>query len=257
MVSTISLSEYMANRGRRFAALGMPRAAVADLAVVAGAGIALSPDAHGVMAEMNLNRRRFKQARRQAGAALAAAPTCPEYQFLCGKSWERGQGADARKAARHFLDCLELDPAHVRARCALGLLRVEMGMANEGLAILRNAWETNPRSYDYFLALLRGLRRAGHGVEARGLLKGARFTLGRNPRFKALLDRLRFRSAARRQRAGRPEEPFILPFLKLSDPVAPHPGEPLRSTTLRIDGPGTVQEPHAFRLRRRQRGRNA
>lgn len=260
MLSTLSLSEYLLSRGKRFAAHGMPRAAGADLAIVAsfGAGsVDNSAEASGFLAEMSLSRRRYKLARRHAEAALKAAPTCPEYQYLCGRAWENGTGANQEKAAKHYLDCLELNPAHVGARCALGLLRVAMGLANEGLAILRNAHETTPWNFDYFLALYRGLRRAGRSAEARGHLRAARFHLRKDPRFVAFQDRLRYRSAARRQRAGQPGEAVILPFLRLADPVAPHKGERLRSTTLRIDAPGTVQEPHAFRLRRRQRGRNA
>lgn len=260
MLSTISLSEYLLSRGKRFAAHGMRHAAGADLATVASFGsssVDSSAEASGFLAEMSLSRRRFKAARRQAEAALKAAPTCPQYQYLCGKAWENGAGANQDKAAQYYLDCLELNPAHVGARCALGLLRVATGLANEGLAILSNAWETNPRSFEYFLALYRGLRRAGRSAEARGHFRVARFHLRKDPRFVALHDRLRFRSAARRQKAAQPGEAVILPFLRLADPVAPHTGERLRSTTLRIDVPGTVQEPHAFRLRRRQRGRNA
>lgn len=260
MLSTISLSEYLLSRGKRFAGHGMRHAACADLATVASFGMAStgnSAEASGFLAEMSLSRRRFKAARRQAEAALKAAPSCPQYQYLCGKAWENGAGANQDKAAQHYLDCLELNPTHVGARCSLGLLRVAMGLANEGLAILGNAWETNPGSFDYFLALYRGLRRAGRSAEARRHLRVARFHLGKDPRFVALRDRLRFHAAARRQKAAKPGEAVILPFLRLADPVAPHVGERLRSTTLRIDAPAAVQEPHAFRLRRRQHGRNA
>lgn len=260
MLSTLSLSDYLLSRGKRFAAHGMRRAAGADLAVVASFGACSadsSAEASGFLAEMSLSRRRFKLARRHAEAALKVAPTCPEYQYLCGRAWENGANPNHEKAANHYLDCLELNPAHVAARCALGLLRVATGLANEGLAILRNAHETNPRNFDFFLALYRGLRRAGKSSEARGRLRAARFNLRKDPRFVSFQDHLKYRATARRQRSGQPGDAVILPFLRLADPVAPQAGERLRSTTLRIDVPEMVQEPHAFRLRRQQRGRNA
>ena len=260
MLSTLSLSEYLFSRGKRLFAHGLRHAACADLASVASFGNDSSgknAEASGFLAEMNLSQGRFKAARRHAEAALKAMPSCPQYQYLCGRAWENGAGANPEKAAQYYLDCLELNPAHVRARCSLGLLRVATGLVNEGLAILRNAWDTNPGNFDSFLSLYRGLRRAGRAAEARGHLREARFRLRKDPRFVSFQDRLRYRSAARRQRAGSLGDAVILPFLHLADPVAPHNGERLRSTTIRIDLPGTVQEPHAFRLRRRQRGRNA
>jgi len=256
MHNTVSLSRFLISRGKRLAAHGMFRAASADLAVASASGVG-SAEASGLQAEMSLRMGRFKAARRQAGAALAAAPTCPHYQYLCGLAWERGPGADPNKASNHYLECLELDPGHLRARCRLGLARVASGLVNEGLAILAGAWKSAPQAFDAFLALYRGLKKAGRIGEVRALVRSARFQLRGDIRFSAFLDRIRYRAAARRQRAGNPAEPVLLPFLRLADPVAPHPGERLRATTLRIDAAGTVQEPHAFRLRRRQRGRNA
>jgi tetratricopeptide (TPR) repeat protein len=260
MLNTISLSGHLLARAKRQSAHGMPRSAARTLGTLTSFGN-LDPvtagESHAIFAELELRNRRFRAARRNAKAALAASPSCPQYQYICGRAWENGVGADLQKAANWYLSCLEGQPNHLQARCALGLLRVSTGLVNEGIAILSEAWRSHPDSYEVFLALFSAYRRSGQSNLARTHLVEARFRLKSNPRFRALLCQIKYKTAAKRQNQAGKGNSVVLPFLRVADPVAPPIGERLPSTTIRIDGPGTVQEPHAFRIRRHQRGRNA
>ncbi len=260
MLNTISLSGHLLARAKRQSAHGMPRSAARTLGTLnsfRNQDPITVGESSAMLALLNLQNRHFRAARRYAKAALATSPSCPQYQYLCGCAWEKGAGADLQSAANWYLSCLEGQPNHLQARCALGLLRVTTGLVNEGIAILSEAWRCNPDSYEVFLALFRAYRRSGQSHLARTLLTEARFRLKNHQRFRALLCHIKYKTAARRQNQSGKGNSVVLPFLRVADPVAPPIGERLPSTTIRIDGPGTVQEPHAFRIRRHQRGRNA
>jgi len=143
MLNTISLSGHLLARAKRQSAHGMPRSAARTLGTLnsfRNQDPITVGESSAMLALLNLQNRHFRAARRYAKAALATSPSCPQYQYLCGCAWEKGAGADLQSAANWYLSCLEGQPNHLQARCALGLLRVTTGLVNEGIAILSEAW---------------------------------------------------------------------------------------------------------------------
>jgi tetratricopeptide (TPR) repeat protein len=158
---------------------------------------------------------------------------------------------DLDRAGDYFRRALELEPERVPCLCEGGLLAVRLGQTEEGLALLRRAAEREPDNADVMAKLVKGLRLAGRGEEARAALRAALFRNPRSPRFRRLWDEYQFQHARRRQEGERrrrrlgaeaDEAPALLPFVRAGGDGP---------AGVRRDGPATVGRPHLPRPARR------
>jgi Tfp pilus assembly protein PilF len=257
MDTHLNLFDELLALARRYQQLGRHRDAAALFARLTAfrdlpADVAEEVSAR--LAELNLRRRRYAQARRHLTAALRHRPDSARYHYLLGFAWQACD--DLEKAADHYRQALEHEPGHRRCLTAYGLLCLQLGRAEEGLAHLREALFRAPDDPEVVPKVTRGLCLAGQPDEARSLLRAALFRNPRSPRFRALWADFQFQQLRRRReeaRLGRaePDEgPVLLPFVRVE---RDRPAGPACPTVVRHDPASPVPPPHRPRLLRRPR----
>ena len=201
-----------------------------------------------------MRRRKYNSARRCLAAALSHRPDNARYHLLMAAALQADDRGDLQQADQHYLRSLELDPKQVKCQSDSGLLAVRLGRTEEGLARLRLAVDQAPDEVEALRKLVKGLRLAGRGDEARAALRAGLFRNPRNSRFRTLWQDYQFTQLRRKQQSERRTRrteatgrPVLLPFLR---PVTATPAAALPNT-FRLDGPATVAPPHAPRTVRR------
>lgn len=253
MNTTLNLVDHLLAMGRKYQELGRHRDAVCLFTRLCGfreLPAEAAEEAQVRLAELSLKRRRYVQARRHLTAALRHQPDNARYNFLMATAWRANDLGNLERAAEHYRRSLELQPEQVKCRVEYGLLLIRLGRTEEGVACLHQACEKAPDNADVVGKLVKGLRLAGRGDEARSALRAALFRNARSPRFRKLWSEFQFeqlrqeREAERRRQAGlEPEDdqPVLLPFLR---PVTEAPREDASPTILRRDNASGVQPPH-------------
>jgi tetratricopeptide (TPR) repeat protein len=224
MDTTLNLVEHALAVGRRYQELGQHKSALALFTRLSGfreLPADAAEETQARLAEMHLKRRRFTKARRHLTAALRHQPDSARYHFLMATALHADPQGDLDRAAEHFARAVELEPDNVRCLADAGLLEVRRGRTDEGLGQLRKAVERAPDDADVVGKLVKGLRLAGRGEEAREALRAALFRNPRVPRFRRLwaefrIEGLRSRQAERVGRRGKRAEdgPVVLPFIR-------------------------------------------
>jgi Tfp pilus assembly protein PilF len=257
MDAPLNLFDQLLSQARRLQQLGRHREATALFTRLAGfralpADVAEETQVR--LAQLQLKRRRFTQARRHLTAALRHQPDNARYHYLLGFTWQAGE-EELEKAAEHYRRALELDPTYARCHTAYGLLALRLGRVEEGVEHLRQALEQAPDNFELLAKAIKGLCQAGRIDDAHAILKTARFRHGRTPAFRQLWDDFQFQQLRRRRETARlsqprPDgEPVLLPFVR----VERERTEPATPAILRHDAAAPVPAPHRPRLLRRPR----
>jgi tetratricopeptide (TPR) repeat protein len=256
MDTTYNLVELLLARGRRCQEQGRLREAAQVLCRLAGfrelpGGVAEEVQAR--LAEVQLKRRKYQRARRHLSAALVHNPNSGRYLHLMAAAFATGDGSDLQRSIDCYRKALEAEPDQVECLCECGLLEVREGQTADGLARLRRAVELAPENAGVLAKLVKGLRLAGRGDEARSELRAGLFRNPRNPRFRKLWNEYQFKQLRRRQEQERVGEqtvrltqkgPTLLPFVRPADSPR-HIDAPAET---RVDGPETVPAPHRLRI---------
>jgi tetratricopeptide (TPR) repeat protein len=260
MSDALNLFDELLSRARRLQEAGRWREALRLLYRLAGfeeLPSGLGEEVHARIGEIFLKRRRYAQARKFLREALRRRPGRARSHFLLGLAFHADPHGDKGRALRHYRRSLELAPDQARCRGEAGLLSIDMGRVDEGLALLRQAAEKAPADAGAVGRLVKGLCLAGRPDEARAAVRSALFAAPRCRRLNELridlelaeLRRSRDLASARRDRE---EGPVLLPFIRLADthpsPRAPH---------VRRDGAGALAGPHLVRIRARAERRRA
>jgi tetratricopeptide (TPR) repeat protein len=209
-----------------------------------------------------LRLRHFRKARRHLLAALVRRPADARAHALLARALAHIPTVEPARALRHYRRALRMEPARPRWRAAYGRLLVKAGRTDDGLAQLRQAAADAPDDFRLLGGLVAALGHAGQGDEAERVLQAAGFRHGRNLRFQALRDRLRFRELRRRQTAERKLAPatsapaVILPFLRLT-PATARPRVRRGGRILRCDQAARPAAPHFPRVGRRNDPKHA
>jgi Flp pilus assembly protein TadD len=203
------------------------------------------------LAEMQLQRCRYRRARRHLAIALLYRPECARYHYLMGAALSQGCDAEPERAIQHYRRSLVLDADQPRCRAELGWLLVREGQCGEGLAELQQAAGQAPDDPAILRQLVRGLCRGRRPREAMAVLRAARFRRPRDARIRRLYQDFMFRRLCARQRADRRAAsiwnneagPVLLRF------VQPDAASSLCS--VRLDEPQSLPGPHQRRPSRR------
>jgi Tfp pilus assembly protein PilF len=225
MMPNLNLVDRALALGRRYQEVGRHRDAAAILTRLSHfryLPAEAAEETQARLAELCLQRRKHKQARRHLTAALRHQPDNARYHYLLAAALH-ADDADLPRAAEHYRRALELDPGHVKCRADYGLLLLRLEKTEEGLACLREAANRAPEDVEVLGKLVKGLRLSGRSDEARGELQAALFRNAHSPRFRKLWNEFRFhqvrrRSQNQRQRAeddSDGEQPVLLPFVRL------------------------------------------
>jgi tetratricopeptide (TPR) repeat protein len=228
MHSTLNLVEHLLAMGRTYQQLGRTRDALSVLRRLTGfreLPADAAEEAQARLGELQLKRRQYRRARRHLTAALRHQPRNARYHYLLATAVQAEDRGDLERAAEHYRRSLEIDPNDVQCLTATGLLAVRLGRVEDGLAQLRRAVELAPDDPEVLRKLVKGLRLAGRGDEARTALRAALFQNPRQPRFRKLWNEFQFQLLRQRQQTerqhddtGRPfaDEPVLLPFLRVA-----------------------------------------
>ncbi|MBY0525988.1 MAG: tetratricopeptide repeat protein [Gemmataceae bacterium] len=227
MSMTLNLADLLLAQGRNYQELHRPAEALAVLGRLAGLAhvpAAAAEEAQARLAEICLKRKKYRKARRHLAAALAYQPESARYHHLMATALDTRTNADVERAAEHFRKSLELDPKQPHCLRDYGQLLLRTGQVDAALQTLRSALELAPDDPTIVGKLVRGLRRAKLGDEARAILLAARFRNPRDGRFVRLYNDFMFRQLRNRQTKARravaaqtDEGPVLLPFVRARD----------------------------------------
>jgi tetratricopeptide (TPR) repeat protein len=251
MSMTLNLVDRLLSRARRLRSLGRTHDALSLFERLAAFGELPGPVAEATqvhLAELQLRRRRFRQARRHLAAALQHRPESARYHHLMARAVAGGPNADSGRALEHYRRSLAIAPDRPRCLCACGRLALHLGRRDEALTCLRRAAELAPDDPAVIGRAADGLRRANQTDEARALLRAARFRNPRDLRFRQLWDVAQFQELRQEQELarlgnGQVEEdgPVLLPFLRLTDGDLPAAAG---RQVVRHDPPAPLPPPH-------------
>jgi Tfp pilus assembly protein PilF len=251
MSTTLSLVDRLLLLARNMHALHQEGAALRYLSRLAALPD-LSPDiAEEVqvrLAEMLMQQRRYRRARRHLTIALLYRPESAQYHYLMATALAKGAHADPDRAAEHYREALTIDSEQAGWRAELGMLLVRQGQVTEGLGELSQAAAQAPDDPEVIRRLVRCLCRVGREGEAQRVLRAVRFRRPRDGQIRQLYNEFRFRRLRAQQRAERrtasiwhnEDGPTLLPFLRIEAPAPPH-GD-------RQDAPHPLPGPHRRRL---------
>jgi Flp pilus assembly protein TadD len=259
MTHTLNLFDELLLRARRLHEAGQARDALSVLTRLVSfpeLPPAVAEQAHALQGEILLKKRRLRPARRHLRTALRYRPDAARYHFLLGLALHADPNGDREQAARHYQRSLKLSPGQTRCRGESGLLAIEQGRTEEGLALLRQAVEQSAADAGAVARLVKGLFQAGRPDEALSEVRKALFQSPRSPALRKLWLDLQFAGIRRQQMmqaagARGEEEPVILPFVRPADTT------PAPSTPWRHDAAAALPGPHLVRIRSRVSRRRA
>jgi tetratricopeptide (TPR) repeat protein len=257
MAETVNLFDELLSRAQRLQEASRWREALALLRRLAGFADLPPLVAAQVQArqgEILLKRRYYHSAAKHLVAALHLDADNARVHFLLALTLHTDPEGDKVRAWRHYRRSLELAPAQVRCRGEAGLLAIELGLTDEGLAMLRQAAEQAAGEAGAIGRLARGLCQAGKPDEALAVVQRARFQQSRCPRLRKLWTDLQLARIRRDQQVSSAQEsdegPVLLPF------IPSRANLPRRTIPIRQDEPALLPGPHLVRSRSRP-GRRA
>jgi Flp pilus assembly protein TadD len=197
-------------------------------------------ETHERLAELALERKKFRTARRHLTAALLLQPNDSRLHYRLAMSHVEAEDGDLETAAKHFRKSLKIDPQQPECLRAFGLLHLRQGEVDEGLRCLYQAVELAPSDVETLQCLVDALEEHGKNEEAQRALRNALFLNSGAADFRRMWDDYRFREVWRNQvqerrrlthRGGR----AVLPFVQVA------------RKSVRRDAPSLVTGPHRTR----------
>jgi Tfp pilus assembly protein PilF len=222
MSKTLNLAECLLNTARNLHHLGRFHEALPllqRLAQFRELASSVAEEAHALLAEIQLSREEFAQARRHLAVALAYAPKNADYHYLLAIAWEEDPEGEPRKASRSFRQAVRLAPQCAVYWLDFGLHLCKEGRTKPGFAALRRACKLASDDVELVRHVTDAMHEHGNADEARSLLRQAIFRNGGQQKFRLLWQRHQFRMLHAEQRAEShptttPEgEPILLPIV--------------------------------------------
>jgi Tfp pilus assembly protein PilF len=180
----------------------------------------IAEETQACLAQLYLNQRRYRQARRHLAAALTYQPENAGYHYLMARAEYAEDTGDPHQAAEHYRKSIELDPNQPRCCAEYGRLAFDQEKIEEGIQALVQAIELAPNDPEPVCQLVRGLCEAHRTEEAQQVLQAARFRNPADRRFLQLWQDFQFQQLLEAQVVARREEaaatpdgdPTLLPF---------------------------------------------
>ena len=231
MSKTLPFTQSLLNMGRNLQALGQEHAAarlLKRLASFRDLPSDLAGETHLRLAEMHLDKGRYKQARRHLTALLALEPANTHAHYLLAEAVLEDDARNPERALAHYRQCTRLDPDNAEYWCALGQLKCYQGDTSGGLAALRRAEALAPDDVGILTRVAEALRCEGEVEEAERILRAALFRNPRDKRFRDLWSDHQFEvlrdaqeELSERWELPRKNRLVLLPFVRLVHETPP------------------------------------
>jgi tetratricopeptide (TPR) repeat protein len=263
MTKTLPFTQYVLGMGRNLQALGQDGAAARllnRLSLFRDLPSDLAGETYLRLAEMHLDQRQYKQARRRLTAVLALQPDNARAHYLMAEAALEEVARDPRRAMLHYRHCTRLEPDNPNYWCALGELAMYQGDTARGLAALRRAERLAPDDVEVLRQVIKGLRGEGAVAEAKQMLRAALFRHPRDKRFQSLWSEHQFEvlhetqeELGQRWKLAQKNSPILLPFVR---PLVSENPPRADAKRIRLDPPSGTPGPKGP-LRRQSRKKKA
>jgi tetratricopeptide (TPR) repeat protein len=249
MSRTLNLIDILLTTGRQLFLMGRFTEALEPLTKLCG--FAKLPDhvneeLQSLTAEIALQQKRYKDARRHLAAAIALRPLKAEYCHLMAIAIEEDIQADRDRALMYYARAVELEADEPTYWVDFGSYLFTVGKTREALKAVRKAYTLGITDPEIVGQVAEVLRRENHSEEATAKVRAALFhnhgaahfhRLWQQHQF-ALIHAIQMKKSAG---AGRNEKPVFLPFVA----AAPRQGKyvQLGAKMFRIDQAEPAREP--------------
>jgi tetratricopeptide (TPR) repeat protein len=248
MSRTLNLIDILLTTGRHLFLMGRFTEALEPLTKLRGFRNLpehVSEELQSLCAEIALQQKRYKDARRHLTAAIALRPNKAEYCYLMAVAIDEDDQADRKRAEIYYSRAVELDAAEPTYWADFAAFLFAIGKTKEALKAIRKAYTLGITDAEIVGQVAEVLRREGYHEEATTKVRAALFHNHGSARFRRLWQQHQFaliHSSQQKQHApvGDSGKAVILPFVP-----APQHGKYLElgGKTLRFDQPEPVREP--------------
>lgn len=219
MSKTLNLIDILLTTSRHLTMIGRSTEALATLSKLAAfrdLPTEVLVEICVLRADLYLQRKNYKDARRNLAAAIAAEPLEAHHHYLMAVAIDEDEEADRARAEMYYRQAVELDPAGALYWLDFANYSFKQGNAKQGLKALRKAAANAEGDADLLGDIAKMLRREGHVDEAARLVRKALFESHGAPELHALwqqhqIDVMRL-SQQKEQPTYDDAAPVILPF---------------------------------------------
>jgi tetratricopeptide (TPR) repeat protein len=243
---SLPFADHLLSRARLMLRIGRmvdARRLLRRVLVSSGDSTRTRADALRLLARMELDAGRFRQARCRLAAAIRLRRHADDLYVEYARVVLADPDGDPRLAVKALRRAVGIDPHESRSWAALGTAALRAADDRLARKAFRRAARLRPERIDTLEEVVDGFVALGREDEARVVLNTARFTSPNDARVTALWDRFRF-ALALRQQHGPDRGETILPFpveVRKRAELETHP------VVLRADRCSTVK-PHLLRL---------
>jgi tetratricopeptide (TPR) repeat protein len=219
MSKTLNLIDILLTTGRHLFMMGRVTEALNPLTKLAGFRKLpehVVEEMLSLLAEIALQQKNYKIARRHLTAAIALRPLKAEYCYLMGVAIEEDGEADRKRAEQYFARAVELEPHEPTYFVDFGAYLFTIGKVKEGLKQVRKGYTLGIVDAEIVGRVAEVLRREGYSDEATTKLRAALFHNHGSARFRQLWQQHQFALIHARQQKPRvnvTQKPVILPFV--------------------------------------------
>ena len=254
MSMTLNLIDILLTTGRQLFTMGRFTEALTPLTKLSAFRKLPEPvreEIQSLLAEIYLQQKDYKNARRHLAAAIAQSPHKAEYCYLMAIAIEEDADADHARAETHFARAVELEPEQPTYWADFGSYLFSVGKTREALKAIRKAYTLGIADAEIVGEVAEVLRREELFDEATAKVRAALFHNHGATSFRTLWQKHQFAMIHAQQQTKHPKPQderrdswgfcaIILPFV-----AAPQRGKYLElgSKTFRIDQAQTLDEP--------------
>ena len=246
MSRTLNLLDLLLTTGRHLFALGRFTEALAPLTKLCGFRQLpdyVNEELQSLLAEIYLQQKKYKDARRHLTAAICLRPLKAEYCYLMAVAIDDDESADRTRAEMYYSRALELDANDTTYLLDFASYLFKVGKETNALNLLRKAYRIGIADAEVVGRVAELLRREGHVDEAGAKIRAALFHNHGVAEFRRVWQQHQFAVIYGQQQQGKPsgsEAPVFLPFK-----AAPSRGKYLElgDKTIRIDQAQPLEQP--------------
>jgi tetratricopeptide (TPR) repeat protein len=221
MSKTLNLIDILLTTGRHLFLMGRYTEALTPLTKLRGFRSLpdhVNEELQSLLAEIHLQHKKYKDARRHLAAAIAMSPLKADYFYLMGVAIEEDETADHKRAEMYYGRAVELEPTEPTYLIDFASYLFTIGKDKAALRHLRKAYSSRVSDAEVVARVADILRRQGHAPEATTKLRAALFHNHGAAAFRQIWQQHQFALAHDRQQKQAPggrqsdNAPILLPF---------------------------------------------